>query len=117
MLEDVVIEGDLGSIALVPNRGDGDLIRIVRRLPEERIPVDQQRPWSPVTTTVIPAHDGDVAAAYQASYDAAHAHFADCLRTGQLPETHAEDNMKTLRAVLAAYESVAENRVITIPED
>jgi D-apiose dehydrogenase len=117
MLEEVVVEGDLGTISLVPNRGDGDLIRIVRRLPADRIPTDHQRPWSPVTTTVMPAHDGDVAAAYQASYAAAHAHFAECLRTGRLPETHAEDNLKTLRAVLAAYESTAENRVITIPED
>ena len=27
LLEEVVIEGDRGTIALVPNRGDGDLIR------------------------------------------------------------------------------------------
>src|SRR5262245_3664076 len=117
MLEEVVVEGDLGTISLVPNRGDGDLIRIVRRLPADCIPTDRQRPWSPVTTTVLPAHDGDVAAAYQASYDAAHAHFAECLRTGRLPETHAGDNVKTLRAVFAAYESAAENRVVSISED
>jgi predicted dehydrogenase len=116
MLEEVVIEGDQGSIALVPNRGDGDLIRVVRLLPEDRVPVDRDRPWSPVTTTVIPAHDGDIATAYQASYDATHAHFAACLRRGQLPETHAEDNLKTLQAVFAAYQSAAENRVITIEE-
>jgi predicted dehydrogenase len=117
LLEEVVIEGDLGSIALVPNRGDGDLIRIVRRLPEDRLPVDKERPWSPVMTTVMPAHDGDIAAAYQASYDAAHAHFAECLRSGRLPETNAVDNLKTLRAVFAAYESAAENRIVSIPED
>src|SRR4029078_6135464 len=90
MLEEVVIEGDLGTISLVPNRGDGDLIRIVRRVPPERIPTDHQRPWSPVTTTVMPAHDGDVAAAYQASYDATHAHFADSLPTRHLPGNHDE---------------------------
>jgi predicted dehydrogenase len=117
MLEDVSIEGDLGTISLVPNRGDGDLIRIVRRLPSGDVPRDRSRPWSPVTTTVLPAHGGDVAAAYQASYDAAHAHFAECLLAGQLPETHAEDNLKTLRAVLAAYESAAENRVVAIAEE
>jgi predicted dehydrogenase len=116
MLEEVVVEGDHGTIALVPNRGDGDLIRIVRRLPDERTPVDRLRPWSPVTTTVMPAHDGDIAAAYQLSYDAAHAHFADCLPRGQLPETHAEDNIKTLRAVFAAYESATESRVVSISE-
>jgi predicted dehydrogenase len=116
MLEDVVVEGDGGSIALVPNRGDGDLIRIVRPLPDESVPVDRSRPWSPVVTTVLPAHDGDVAAAYQASYDAAHRHFVDCLRSGQLPETHAEDNLKTLRALFAAYRSAAEHSVVTIEE-
>jgi predicted dehydrogenase len=117
MLEEVVFEGDLGTIALVPNRGDGDLIRIVRRLPENRLPTDEARPWSPVTTTVMPAHDGDIAAAYQASYDDAHSHFVECLRNDRLPETNAEDNLKTLRAVFAAYESAAEGRVISIPED
>jgi predicted dehydrogenase len=117
MLEEAVFEGDLGTIALVPNRGDGDLIRIVRRLPENRLPVDEARPWSPVTTTVMPAHDGDIAAAYQASYDDAHSHFVECLRNDRLPETNAEDNLKTLRAVFAAYESAAENRIVSIPED
>jgi predicted dehydrogenase len=116
MLEEVTIEGDRGTIALVPNRGDGDLIRSVCLLPEDRVPVDRARPWSPVTTTATPAHDGDVAAAYQASYDAAHGHFAGCLRSGRLPETHAEDNLKTLRAVFAAYQAAAENRVVTIEE-
>jgi predicted dehydrogenase len=101
----------------VPNRGDGDLIRITRLLPEERIPIDRGRPWSPVVTTTRPAHDGDIAGAYQASYDAAQSHFADCLRSGRLPETHAVDNLKTLRAVFAAYQSAEESRVIPLDED
>jgi predicted dehydrogenase len=117
ILEEVTIEGESGTIALVPNRGDGDLIRIARLLPEERIPADRDRPWSPVMTTALPAHDGDIAAAYQASYDAAHGHFAGCLRSGRLPETHAGDNLKTLRAVFAAYQSAEENRVIPLDED
>jgi predicted dehydrogenase len=117
LLEEVTIEGELGTIALVPNRGDGDLIRITRLLPEERIPFDRDRPWSPITTTTLPAHDGDIAAAYQASYDAAHRHFSDCLRRGRLPETHAGDNLKTLRAVFGAYQSAAENRVIPLHGD
>ena len=53
MLEEVTIEGERGTIALVPNRGDGDLIRITRLLPEERVPVDRDRPWSPVMTTAL----------------------------------------------------------------
>jgi predicted dehydrogenase len=117
LLEEVTIEGERGTIKLVPNRGDGDLIRVTRLLPVERIPVDRARPWSPVMTTARPAHDGDIAAAYQASFDAAHGHFADCLRSGRLPETHAGDNLKTLRAVFAAYQSAEENRVVPIDED
>jgi D-apiose dehydrogenase len=117
LLEEVTVEGERGTIVLAPNRGDGDLIRITRLLPEERIPVDRNRPWSPIMTTALPAHNGDIAAAYQASYDAAHGHFADCLRSGRLPETHAGDNLKTLRAVFAAYQSAEENRVIPLDED
>jgi predicted dehydrogenase len=114
MLEEVLIEGDAGSLALVPNQGAGDLLKLVVPLPPERVPVDRGRPWSPVMTTVRPVHDGDIAAAYQASYDAAQAHFAECLRAGRLPETHAGDNLKTLRAMFGAYQSAAENRVVEL---
>ncbi len=114
LLEEDMIEGDGGSLALVPNQGGGDHLRLVQPLPPERVPVDRGRPWSPVMTTVRAVHDGDIAAAYQASYDAAQAHFAECLRAGRLPETHAGDNLKTLRATFAAYESAVENRVILL---
>jgi predicted dehydrogenase len=114
LLEDALFEGDAGSLALIPNRGDGDCLRLVQPLPRERVPLDRARAWSPVVTQVWPAHDGDIAAAYQASYVAAHQHFIDCLRTGRLPETHAGDNLKTLGAVFAAYQSAAENRVIAL---
>ena len=117
VLEEVTIEGERGTVALVPNRGDGDLVRITQFLPDDRMPVDRERPWSPITTTSLPAHDGDIAAAYQASYNAAHGHFAECLRSGRLPETHAGDNLKTLSAVFAAYQSAEENRVIPLDED
>ncbi len=114
MLEEVVIEGDGGSLALVPNQGSGDVLKLVQPLPRERVPADRGRPWSPVMTTVRAVHDGDIAAAYQASYDHAQAHFAECLQAGRLPETHAGDNLKTLRATFAAYQSAAENRVIEL---
>jgi predicted dehydrogenase len=86
----------------------------VQPLPRERVPADRTRPWSPVMTTVSAVHDGDIAAAYQASYDLAQSHFAECLRAGRLPETHAGDNLKTLRATFAAYQSAAEDRVIPL---
>lgn len=112
LLEEVLIEGEGGSLALIPNKGEGDCIRLVRPLPPERVPPDRVRPWSPVVTQAWPAHDGDIAAAYQASYDAAHRHFIECLRAGRLPETHAGDNLITLRAAFGAYQSAAENRVV-----
>jgi predicted dehydrogenase len=114
LLEEALFEGDSGSLALIPNRGDGDCLRLTRPLPVEHAPFDRGRAWSPMVTQVWPAHDGDIAAAYQASYDAAHKHFIDCLRAGRLPETHAGDNLKTLRAVFAAYQSAAENRVVVL---
>jgi predicted dehydrogenase len=114
LLEEALFEGDGGSLALIPNRGDGDCLRLVRPLPRDKMPLDRARAWSPVVTQVWPAHNGDIAAAYQASYDAAHRHFIDCLRAGRLPETHAGDNLKTLRAMFAAYQSAAENRLITL---
>ena len=110
LLEDGLFEGDGGSLALVPNRGDGDCLRLVQPLPPERLPLDRVRTWSPVVTQVWPAHDGDIAAAYQASYDAAQRHFIDSLRAGRLPETHAGDNLRTLQAMFGAYQSAAENR-------
>jgi predicted dehydrogenase len=42
-----------------------------------------------------------------------HADFVKALKTGQLPETSGEDNLKTMRLVYAAYESAEHNKVIT----
>ena len=114
LLEDGLFEGDGGSLALVPNRGDGDCLRLVTPLPRERVPINRGRAWSPVVTQTWPAHDGDIAAAYQASYTAAQGHFIERLRAGKLPETHAADNLNTLRAMFAAYQSASENRVVSL---
>jgi len=110
VLEDVVIEGDEGTIALVPNQGHGDLISMTdwhgTTLP------DEVRRGSMIRQTALPAHNGDLAAAYQASFDAAQQNFIDCLRQGTQPETAATDNIKTLQATFAAYESAASRQVI-----
>jgi predicted dehydrogenase len=42
-------------------------------------------------------------------------HVAACLRTGEPFESPIEDNLKTLAATLAAYDSAQANRVITLP--
>ncbi len=46
----------------------------------------------------------DAATGYQASYDAAIAHFVACLAAGRAFETAPADNLETLRLVEAAYE-------------
>jgi D-apiose dehydrogenase len=116
LLEEVAIEGDRGTIALIPNRGDGDLIRVVEPLPLDRLPFDRDRAWSSVAISSCSAHTGDIPAAYQASFNTAHAHFADCWRSNRMSETSARDNLNTLQATLAAYRSAALNQVIRIDQ-
>ncbi len=52
-------------------------------------------------------HPVDFKAAYQACFDRAIAHFAECLRTGGPFETSPEDNLETLRLVEDAYRLAA----------
>ncbi len=56
------------------------------------------------------------------AYDVVHSSIVPCnadllraLQTGTLPETHAEDNLKTVELVFASYESAREDKVIHIP--
>jgi predicted dehydrogenase len=93
-LEHVILEGDTGTIELVPNQQD--LLKITNK----------------TGTYQQPAYDCSPDEAYQASYTAAHRHFADCLRNGKKPETVADDNYRTLQATFAAYESAAEKKVV-----
>lgn len=93
-LERVRLEGDAGTIHLLPDQEDTLQItsggETRRRLAFDVAPEE----------------------AYQASYTAAQRHFVECLREGQSPETEASDNLKTLAATFAAYESAARNQVI-----
>ena len=97
-LEYVVIEGSQGTIELLPN--SGDIIRVTTRK----------------GVVERPAFSGSPEIAYQSSYDAAQSHFIECLKNGKDPETVATDNIKTLRAVFASYESVESNQVIKLNE-
>lgn len=96
-LEQVTVEGDRGSLKLLPDQED------VLQLTTYR---EQWRQ---------PAFDVAPDEAYQASYTAAQRHFAQCLRLRRRPETDAVDNFKTLAATLAAYESAARNQP-AVPE-
>jgi D-apiose dehydrogenase len=93
-LERVTLEGDRGSIELLPV--EEDIIRISNHQGSQ----------------TMPAFEGTPDEAYQASYNATQSHYAKCLRGGLEPETVANDNIHTLRATFAAYESAAANRVI-----
>jgi len=93
-LEQLTLEGQTGSIELLPD--SGDLLRV------STLKESLERP----------AFDCSPAEAYQASYTAAQRHFAECLQRGTEPETVARDNLHTLQAALDAYASAARGQVI-----
>ena len=58
VLDDVIIEGDEGTIALMPNQGQGDMIRITDWRGTPLIRPGEKRVGSPYRVIVRPAHDG-----------------------------------------------------------
>lgn len=96
--ENVTIEGDKGTIELLEH---GNVLRVT----------------AAGKTSQHAAYRGTPEEAYQASYTAAQRHFVECLRSGQIPETVASDNLRTLMATLAAYESAAGNQVVCLRYD
>ena len=64
------------------------------------------------TVTVLKRYDGDGPRAYQAAFDSCIADFAAALRYGRGFLSPASDNLRTLAATLAAYESVKEGAVV-----
>ena len=98
MVEDVRIEGDLGTVLLVPDPERGDRFRLITH---DDI---QDRP----------AYSGTPQRAYQKSYTDAIEHFVNCLLSGVSTETEARDNLHTLAITLAAYESARLNQVVYI---
>ena len=91
----VAIEGTEGSLFV---EQDGQL-RVSRRdSTEEMVAID--------TTD-----------AYQRSWQAALAHFAASLASGEPFETSGADNLQTLRLVFAAYDSAATHQVIPVSDD
>lgn len=99
-VEDLRIEGDRGTLELIPDQQRGDRIRLTT--------VEGQQDQS--------AYDGDSFKAYLNSYVAAQRHFIDCLIDRETPETSGRDNLETLAIVLAAYHSAETNQVIKLSE-
>jgi D-apiose dehydrogenase len=100
LVEQFRIEGDKGTLELVPHPSKGDLIRVT--LADKILE--------------YPAYFGQPFDVYKDSYRAAQQHFIDCLLSGELTETHADDNIKTLAVILAAYQSAEHNQAILIRE-
>ena len=59
----------------------------------------------------------DTTDAYRRSWQAALAHFAECLESGAPFETSGTDNLNTLRLVFAAYDSAATHQAIPVSDD
>jgi len=87
-VEPFVVEGDLGTIELDPYDDDSLIVTTAAGT--------QRRHARPGITR---------AEAYQQSYLQTHTNFIQCLRTGTQAENRARENLKTLSATLAAYES------------
>lgn len=98
LLEEVTIEADAGSIELQPRAGD--VMRVVRR----------------GSAIERPAMQASAALEYQQSYLNVQRDFIEALRAGRFPQTHAADNLRTLAAVFAAYESARCNQTIDLGE-
>lgn len=93
----VEIIGDWAAPGQPPRQGDVMEIRGARgtlRLADHRLELDGAGRHGLTY---------DPEAAYQASFDAAIAHFVSCLRTGDTFETDGTDNLATLQLVDAAY--------------
>lgn len=97
-VEDARIEGDQGTIALIPDPERGDLLRLTSKQDE----------WEQ------PAYQGSAEEGYLDSFQSAQDHFVQCLTDGRRPETDGDDNFQTLACTLAAYESARRNQVVHI---
>lgn len=98
VLEHVILEGERGSIKVLPERGD--TIQLV----------------TGGKTEEMPAYELSSSDEYQLSYTRTHQNFIERLRKGGLPESHGRDNLKTLLTVFAAYHSAETNRVVNLAE-
>jgi D-apiose dehydrogenase len=96
----VFVEGGLGSVELGPDHW----LRVTtsegttsRRVPQPYYPWADPR-YAPVHSSIV----------------ACHADLLRALQTGGTAETTAEDNLKTLRLVFAAYDSAENGRAVTL---
>ena len=92
---DVVLEGTEGVLHLAPHERE---LRLTKLGGE----------------TSVLARYPDMAASFQSAFDGCIADFANAVRTGRPFESSAADNLKTLGATLAAYESARTGQVVRL---
>ena len=98
LVEDLRIEGERGTIELVPNPERGDLIRLTDVSGKGEKNLYDDNPFD----------------LYIGSYVSAQSHFIRCLRDGKTPETVASDNINSLGVMLAAYQAAETGQVVDI---
>lgn len=114
---DDIIAEDIAAIAL-RRRSDGALVQVTGNLAVHGAPPAPRDQLRIIGTRGTLTLDGDrldavgverrseqfdAEASYQGSYDAAIAHFIDCLDSGQAFETNPQDNLLSLRLVEETY--------------
>jgi predicted dehydrogenase len=100
LVEAVRIEGDKGTVELIPMQGEPDRIRITT---QEGV-------------SDSPAYEGDPFDNYIGSYVGAQEHFIASISENKIPETAAHNYYRTLAAMLAAYRSAELDQVVAIDE-
>jgi predicted dehydrogenase len=94
------VEGDRGSLEVLPNYElrvtEAAGTRALQAPPPAYAWTDPK--YAVVQSSIVPCHEDMTRA----------------LRTGQLPETHGADNLRTMRLVFAAYESARSGSVVRI---
>jgi predicted dehydrogenase len=98
-LDPFIVEGNAGTIELDPYQDDTIIIATANGVERH-----SARPG------LTPAE------AYQESFINTQRHFAECLRTGKPAQNEIADNMETLAALYAAYESATTRRIISLSE-
>lgn len=104
----VVVAGNLVAPGFDSQKGDAPLgARAADRLEiiGEFSSICMEGDWLRMKGAVEREFKIDSGANYQTSFDAATAHFVDCIRTGQPFETSVQDNLQTLKLVDDAYQS------------
>ncbi len=94
----ILVEGETGSVALAP---DYWLRVTTEKGTEARRCPPPEYPWADPRYALV-----------HSSIVACHADLLRALQNGTAPETSAEDNLKTLRLVQAAYDSARDNGAV-----